>query len=535
MFRPPLSRLCFALCLLIGCTAPAYAFDLIQAFEAAQRHSAEYAAAQYGYQAEIEQEAQARAPLLPQISANALYQRQPASLSSNTVSHGWGVQASQVLFDRSLWAQYRQGRQAAQQAAAKLQRSGDDLLLQVAQAYCEVLQQQDTWAAIRQEKAAYFRQMQQARAAFEKGAATRVDIEEARAGYDAALAKEITTVSRLELARSTLNNLTGLDSRQIEPVRPGELPDWLKQKENYWQDLAERHNPQWIEQRWAWQQARSSREAAQGSRWPRLTLNGGYQDHHNTQSYGRADQHYRSKGGSITLQLNLPLYDGGQTNSRIRETTARELQQHELLTATERQVRQAVRQAYLDAYGHQYRILAQQRLLDSNRAKLESTRLGRQVGVRSLLEELQAQQAAADAEQQLAQARYGYVLAYVRLLKEAGVLGETARQQQLRRELFAGNPKARRASAPANPAIPATQNLPRQANETTAVFSTSTDAPPPLTNESATGEDISSLQTDKQPSRSAAQRRRHDNRHQHRNINDILLTPNWAVPPTTGK
>ena len=55
MFRPPLSRLCFALCLLIGCAAPAYAFDLIQAFEAAQRHSAEYAAAQYGYQAEIEQ------------------------------------------------------------------------------------------------------------------------------------------------------------------------------------------------------------------------------------------------------------------------------------------------------------------------------------------------------------------------------------------------------------------------------------------------------------------------------------------------
>lgn len=187
--------------------------------------------------------------------------------------------------------------------------------------------------------------------------------------------------------------------------------------------MAERHNPQWIEQRWAWQQTRSSREAAQGSRWPRLTLNGGYQDHHNTQSYGRADQHYRSKGGSITLQLNLPLYDGGQTNSRIRETTARELQQHELLTAAERQVRQAVRQAYLDAYGHQYRILAQQRLLDSNRAKLESTRLGRQVGVRSLLEELQAQQAAADAEQQLAQARYGYVLAYMRLLKEAGVLG----------------------------------------------------------------------------------------------------------------
>ena len=132
------------------------------------------------------------------------------------------------------------------------------------------------------------------------------------------------------------------------------------------------------------------------------------------------------------------------------------------------------------AYGHQYRIRAQQRLLESNRAKLESTRLGRQVGVRSLLEELQAQQAAADAEQQLAQARYGYVLAYIRLLKESGVLGETARQQQLRRELFAaGSQRARHVNTLANPAAPAAQNLPRQADETTAVFSTSTDAPPP--------------------------------------------------------
>ena len=138
------------------------------------------------------------------------------------------------------------------------------------------------------------------------------------------------------------------------------------------------------------------------------------------------------------------------------------MQQHELLTATERQARQAVRQAYLDAYGHQYRILAQQRLLESNRAKLESTRLGRQVGVRSLLEELQAQQAAADAEQQLAQARYGYVLAYMRLLKEPSILGEVTRQQQLRRELFtAGNRGTNRTSALANPAVSIVPNPPR--------------------------------------------------------------------------
>ena len=61
--------------------SPVYAFDLTQAWQAAKTYSADYAAAQYGRDAEAEQKHQARAALLPQISANALYQKQPASQS----------------------------------------------------------------------------------------------------------------------------------------------------------------------------------------------------------------------------------------------------------------------------------------------------------------------------------------------------------------------------------------------------------------------------------------------------------------------
>ena len=203
------------------------------------------------------------------------------------------------------------------------------------------------------------------------------------------------------------------------------------------------------------------------------------------------------------------------------------MQQHELLTATERQVRQAVRQAYLDAYGHQYRILAQQRLLDSNRAKLESTRLGRQVGVRSLLEELQAQQAAADAEQQLAQARYGYVLAYMRLLKESGVLGETARQQQLRRELFAaGSRGTNRTSALTNPAVSVVPNPPHTNRETAQrAISVVGDAPPSLDSIPAAGQNAAIPQARQTAPRPAPPPRRSGNRRS-LDVNRILLKPN---------
>ena len=296
------------LCLLAALYGlPAAAFDLVDAFAAAKRHSAEYAAARHARDAEIEQEVQARSPLLPQVAATTSYQRQPASLSAslsaNTVSRGWNVQALQVLFDRSAWAQYRQGVLAAEMAGSRLKQVEHKLLLEVAQAYFNVLLYQDQLAAGRREKDAYLEQMAQAKAMFDKGAATIVDAHEARAGFDAALAKEITALSQLQIARNTLSDLTGLDAAHISPLRrpvqPLGIPD--KRTEAEWQAAAQRQNAEWRLQQLAASQANAGVKAAEGRHWPRLTLSGGYQDNRNTQEYFSRDQHYRSKGGTVTL------------------------------------------------------------------------------------------------------------------------------------------------------------------------------------------------------------------------------------------
>lgn len=435
------SRFCAPVCLFLLCgwfVLPAAAFDLGLAFEAAKVHSADYAAARHARDAEIEQKHQARAPLLPQLSANASHVRQPASLSANTVSHGWNVQVSQVLFDKAAWAQYRQGALAAELGQARLQEAERQLLLEVAQAYFDVLLYQDQLAAVREERAAYAQQQQQARAMFEKGAATIVDAHEAQAGFDAALAKEITLLSQLQVARQTFADRAGLDASKIQPLRRQAQPfDLLAGSSvDEWQALARAQNAEWRLQRLELAQAEQAVTLAKGGYWPRLTLSGGYQDNHNTQEYNGLAQRYRSKGASLNLQLNVPLYSGGQTASRVREATARALQQQELLNATERRIELAVRQAYRQTADYHYRILAQQRLLESSNSKLESVRLGRRVGVRSNLDELQAVQARAEAEQKLAEARYGQVLAYLQLLASAGVLDEEARWRWLRERLY---------------------------------------------------------------------------------------------------
>ncbi|OSI15949.1 type I secretion protein TolC [Neisseria dentiae] len=424
-------------------TPAANGFTLLDAWRAALDYSADFSAAKHERNAESEKKNQARAELLPQVSVGASYQRQPYSLSSTTKSYGWNVQATQVLFDRTRFAQYKQGKIAAEMADSRLDGKEDQLRMDVAKAYFDILLNKDKLAAITDEKNAYARQLERAQEMFKQGAATILDTHEAKSGYDAALAKEIDTMTQLQVAENTLANLTGLDPSQISPVKNDKaLFDLIGEtQEQEWQALAELHNPEWQLQRKTLEDATQALKAAKGSRLPTLTVNGGYQDNYNTyrtQDYfgNSFDTDYRSKGGMLNVQLSVPLFSGGKISSQIREAASREMQNKDLLTATERKVQLAVRQAYQTTRSSKIQTLAQQRLLETNRAKLEATQLGRQVGVRNNLEETQAQQEKADAEQKLAEAKYTYIQAYLQLLQNAGVLGDEEKISKVGTMLF---------------------------------------------------------------------------------------------------
>ena len=270
--------------------------------------------------------------------------------------------------------------------------------------------------------------------------------------YDAALAKEIATATQLQVAENTLADLTGLNAAAIRPLdKQAEQVDLLDgRQEPQWQKLAAAHNRSWQLQKAALENAEAALTAAKGGHLPKLMLNSGYQDNHSTREYGGDAQKYRSKGATFTLQLSMPLYSGGHTASQdsgghtasqVREAAARVAQNRELLLAAERQAKLTVRQAYLGSHSSKIQVLAQQRLLNAADARLQATRLGKEVGIRNNLEEVQAQQAQAEAVQKLAEARYAHIQAYLQLLHSAGVLGEQARAEKINALLFAAYPK----------------------------------------------------------------------------------------------
>jgi outer membrane protein len=85
----------------------------------------------------------------------------------------------------------------------------------------------------------------------------------------------------------------------------------------------------------------------------------------------------------------------------------------------------SARQTFLGVTSGIAQVKALEAALVSSRSSFDSTRLGQEVGVRTQIDVLNAQQQLSQTRRDLAQAKYNYILALLRLRAAAGRLTET--------------------------------------------------------------------------------------------------------------
>ena len=421
------------LCLCTSLSMNAQAFDLQAAWDAALGYDASHSAAAYQRLAAQENIPQARAALLPQVSLNGSYQRnypiEPDADSNN--SYGYSVQATQTLFDASKYADYKQGKLAAKLADVQFDLSEQQLLLNVSQAYFDVLTAYDLISASKASKILYERQLEQAKTMFDVGAATIVDTYEAQAGLDNAQVQVLNAEQKLHLAQQKLEYYTGLNPVDIERIDGKQVNRILNRKTlAEWQQLAYLSNTNISAKHLAVEQAQAAVQKAKANRYPTVELQAAYQDQHQQVSNMGFSENVHNKGASIGVNLSMPLYTGGALSSQVRQTQFELLQREDELTASKRDTDLQVREQYLNVQSGLAQVNALEQLVLTNRKKLESSQLGQQVGVRSNLDVIDAQRTLAESEQQLAKARYDYLQAQLALAQAAGQLqtGEALRQ-----------------------------------------------------------------------------------------------------------
>jgi outer membrane protein len=408
----------------------AAAQTLQQLVEAARGYDATFRAAQASAQSAEFRAAQADALGQPSAaltaSAGTSYtesSRAPASIQASTVQAG--VNGRYPLFNRSNQATMAQARKSLELSKADLATAEQDLIIRVSQAYFDVLTAENALGAVRANKAFITEQLASAKRNFEVGTATITDTREAQARFDLALAQEIAAENDLRTKRIALDQLVGQAGVAPKALKvPVDLPGPVPADPEQWVGTADQGHPTVRRARLGFDVATLETDKARAAEKPTLDAVASV-----TGSNGRGglDALNRSTGTStvatLGVQFNWPLFTGGSTQNRIKETLALEDQARNQLEAARRGVALGTRQAF---FGLQS-VLAQVKALEaaeaSSKLALESTQLGYRVGVRVNLDVLNAQSQLVTTQRDLAAARYNVLLATLRLKQASGQLG----------------------------------------------------------------------------------------------------------------
>jgi len=402
------------------------AANLSDVYRQARKNDAIHASAQASYKAGLERLPQGRALQLPSVNLSANLRQIDSDTSAGSKNYntrGVTLALTQPIYRKQNLETLEQAKLQVQAVEAQLKLAEQDLILRTAQAYFDVLLAQDNLATAQSQKTAIAEQLALAKKSFEVGAATIVDTHEAQARYDATVAEEIASRNNLDVKRRALEKLimavapplaTLVDKVPVSLPEPNDMDAWVKQaREN---SLAVAVNQALAEI------ARREVERQRGGYLPTLDLTASLSDSYsgNAAVLGGGD----SRSAAVGFELGWNLYQGGATNSLVREAVAnKERARFDLDNAT-RQAELDARQSFLGVVSGAARVSALEQAVVSGKAQLRSTKLGQEVGVRTAVDVLNAQQLLYSAERDLALARYTALLNGLSLKAVTGGLVE---------------------------------------------------------------------------------------------------------------
>ena len=399
--------------------------DIVQL---ARANDPQFAAARATADAGKERYVQGRAGLLPALFANGSAR---SVHEANTSIPDWvnyhsgtaGISLVQPLLRKANYETFRQGELQSALAELQFKLAEQDLLMRVAKAYFDVLQAEDALGSVRAQKEAFNEQLAQANKSFGVGMAPITDVNDAQSRYDLTLAQEIGAQNDVAVKRRALEKLihtspptlSRLDEAAsidiIEPEQLGALVDSASSSAlqvSIGETLTE------IAQRDV------SREAA--GHWPTVDLVvNKTENYHN--SYTLTGP-YTTRQATAGVEVNLPLFQGGVVSSREREAAANLERSKEELESARRQATFDAGQAMLGVQSGSAMNRALKQALMSNETQVKSTRRGMEVGVRTRVDVLNAEQQLYATRRDLAAARYQTLVAVLQLKASAGVLTE---------------------------------------------------------------------------------------------------------------
>ncbi|WP_310626483.1 TolC family outer membrane protein [Limnohabitans sp.] len=416
---------------LLGACWHCQAQSLMDVYQKARAQDNQCGAARRALEAALEKLPQARAGLLPTVNvvANKNHQVGEASFSAapyvtrDIRAWNWTTQITQPLIRWGNWAAYAQADAQVVQAKEQFALAEQELVVRTAQVYLDVQVAMQSVQVAEAQLQAITEQLTLAQRMFEVGMGTITDVHEAKAKQALSLAQRVTAMNDLTAKQAELEKLIG----EYIPLPPMALTQSLPALDatqlNYWLNMAMSQNPQIRIQQAALAVASKEVSKSMAAHAPTLDLVANRVGNYSSGSLSSpADLATQTLSHQRGVQLTIPLFAGGATQSKVRESVALEEKAKEELTGAQRNASSQVRQAFAGVMNGQAQVQALEAAVEASQNSVESNKIGFKVGTRINPDVLNAEQQLYVAMRDLSKARVEAVMQSLKLKATTGSL-----------------------------------------------------------------------------------------------------------------
>ena len=408
-----------------------FALDLVNAYERAKQSDPSWQASQLQYEADQLNLGIANGNLLPTITlaGNVAHKNQNVNQSASNIGFSLPLSttnkqitltARQPLFRWDAWEGLKQVKTSIDLSEINLRIQQQNHILQVADAYFNVLRQQALTVANLQEEQALSEQLKVMNAKLNEGLIAKSDVSEANAQYQNARANRMSTHVQLVLAQEQLQQLIGSYRENLAVLRedfqfqkpvPNNMQDW--------ENLAMSQNLGILQAKIQRRYAEDGKRVEQAALYPQIEAVGTY-------GYSKqSPESIMSQDGlfdQVGIEMNWNAYNGGRTQKSIKQATINVKKTEAQVEAATRKATSDVKKSFLQLESDEAKLQARKAAMDSATIVSKASQAQYQEGLKTMVDVLLAQRNAFSAKQDYLNSKYDYLLHVLQLKASVGRL-----------------------------------------------------------------------------------------------------------------
>jgi outer membrane protein len=411
----------------------ARAEDLRDLYALARMNDPTFQSAVFALETARKQRPEAFAALLPSLSANASGSRifgktkysDTPIVDRSFDSDQWTLQLTQPIISANAIYGYEEAKASVRQAIGQFAAAEQDLVLRLARAYFDEVVAERHVLTARAQVAALTEQLDAARHSYASGIASVTDVDDTESRSALAQAQETAALNEVESARAALEAIIGSEPGPLSILKPEAPLPRPSGTVGTWVERASAVNP-------LVKAAAAGVDAAQSELYrnqvqyvPTVALVANYGGNYSSGNITEPENFATNvKDREVSIQVSVPLFDGGAIQARIGEARAKKSKAQSDLIGAQRQAALSARQSYAAVVSGISLVHALETAVASGRNAVKGNKVGYSVGVRINSDVLNAEQQLFSSMQDLEKARYDALYGGLQLKAAAGELSE---------------------------------------------------------------------------------------------------------------